>query len=260
VKKAEVTLIIPMAGAGRRFAEAGYVDPKPFIPVRGQPMVLGVFEDALRDFDVKQIIVLVRDDNLLEMVSLATRYLDGTGIPFKAVAVPELTQGAACTVLLAKDAVSDPRRAVLVANCDQRFRIDSKNFAQLTAVVSGIPLCFEADPDDPASTKWSYVRFGVHGNVTSVVEKPAEVPNPPVATCGVYWYETAQALFVYIQEMVARNDRSGPNAEFYLAPVYNRMLLWGEVVPYFVESFDSLGTPEDLEAYLKKPTSEPEPK
>lgn len=34
-----LNIVIPMAGAGSRFALAGYEDPKPLIPVNGMPMI-----------------------------------------------------------------------------------------------------------------------------------------------------------------------------------------------------------------------------
>ena len=40
-----VRIIIPMAGAGSRFANAGYAKPKPFIDVLGKPMIFHVLEN-----------------------------------------------------------------------------------------------------------------------------------------------------------------------------------------------------------------------
>ena len=34
-----LNIVIPMAGAGSRFADAGYEEPKPLIPVHGRPMI-----------------------------------------------------------------------------------------------------------------------------------------------------------------------------------------------------------------------------
>ena len=34
-----MNIVIPMAGAGSRFEEAGYTFPKPLIEVNGQPMI-----------------------------------------------------------------------------------------------------------------------------------------------------------------------------------------------------------------------------
>src|SRR3546814_13681332 len=43
-----VSLLIPMAGEGTRFAEAGYTTPKPFIDVAGKPMTERVLDNVAR--------------------------------------------------------------------------------------------------------------------------------------------------------------------------------------------------------------------
>ena len=40
-----LNIVIPMAGAGSRFADAGYKDPKPLIPIHGRPMIQVVIEN-----------------------------------------------------------------------------------------------------------------------------------------------------------------------------------------------------------------------
>lgn len=34
-----INIVIPMAGAGSRFAKEGYKDPKPLIQIHGTPMI-----------------------------------------------------------------------------------------------------------------------------------------------------------------------------------------------------------------------------
>ena len=40
-----MNIIIPMAGKGSRFSEAGYKNPKPLIDVNGKPMIARVIEN-----------------------------------------------------------------------------------------------------------------------------------------------------------------------------------------------------------------------
>jgi UTP-glucose-1-phosphate uridylyltransferase len=40
-----LNIVLPMAGRGSRFAEAGYAVPKPFIPIHGVPMVKVVVDN-----------------------------------------------------------------------------------------------------------------------------------------------------------------------------------------------------------------------
>ena len=45
VDKYETTLILPMAGAGSRFFNVGYTDPKPLLDIEGVPMVIKAVQD-----------------------------------------------------------------------------------------------------------------------------------------------------------------------------------------------------------------------
>lgn len=40
-----LNIVVPMAGAGSRFAVAGYADPKPLIPVHSVPMIKVVIDN-----------------------------------------------------------------------------------------------------------------------------------------------------------------------------------------------------------------------
>jgi NDP-sugar pyrophosphorylase family protein len=40
-----INIVIPMAGEGSRFSQAGYDLPKPLIPVIGKPMIQWVIEN-----------------------------------------------------------------------------------------------------------------------------------------------------------------------------------------------------------------------
>ena len=51
-----INIVIPMAGAGSRFAKAGYLKPKPFIDVLGKPMICHVL-DNLNIKDAKFILL-----------------------------------------------------------------------------------------------------------------------------------------------------------------------------------------------------------
>ena len=55
-------IVIPMAGAGSRFAIAGYTKPKPFIDVLGKPMIVRVLEN-LTCKDARYILI-ARDEDL----------------------------------------------------------------------------------------------------------------------------------------------------------------------------------------------------
>ena len=70
------------------------------------------------------------------------------------------------------------------------------------------------------------------------------------ATVGIYWYKKGSKFVECAEAMIGKNDRV--NNEFYFAPTYNYLIMEnGKVGPYFVNEFNGLGTPEDLEEFLK---------
>ena len=97
-------ILIPMAGEGSRFAKEGYTFPKPLIDVDGKPMIQTVVENL--DFDATYIF-LVRKEHLNKYNGLKTTLDRITNGKFKIVEVDGLTEGAACTALLAKDLIND---------------------------------------------------------------------------------------------------------------------------------------------------------
>ena len=90
-----INIVIPMAGAGSRFAQAGYKKPKPFIDVLGRPMICHVL-DNLNMPDARFILLTRKEhfENEQETVNwIKSKY----NVEF--VLIDNLTEGAACTVL-----------------------------------------------------------------------------------------------------------------------------------------------------------------
>ena len=109
----KMNVLIPMAGAGSRFASAGYTFPKPLIEVNGKPMIQVVVENLNVD---AHFIFLVQKEhyekyNLKQLLNLIAPGCD-------IVQVDGLTEGAACTTLLAKHFI-DNDEPLLMANSDQ---------------------------------------------------------------------------------------------------------------------------------------------
>lgn len=237
--------LIPMAGEGSRFTAAGYTFPKPLIDVRGKPMIQVVIE-SLPECD--QYIFLCRKEHI-EKYNLDVMLQSLTNNKAVIVPVDELTEGAACTALLARQYI-DNGDELIIANSDQVIEYDKRNFAILRrhTDVDGIVFAFNA-----SHPKWSFVEVSDTWEVTKVVEK---CPISNVATCGIYYWRQGCSFVTYAREMIRTNCRV--NGEFYIAPVYQEALLAASatmrcfmLIPFFVDRMVGLGTPEDLEAYLR---------
>jgi len=234
-----VKVLIPMAGEGSRFAKEGYTFPKPLIDVRGKPMIQQVVENL--DF-VSQYVFLVRKKHIEKYEGLVDTLHRITNSYCKIVEVDELTEGAACTALLAKEHINIDED-LLIANSDQFIEYERQNFISLKNMtdVDAIVWTFNA-----VHPKWSFVKTNSRGYITEVAEKK---PISDIATCGIYWYRKGSDFVKYAEQMIDKNIRV--NNEFYIAPVYNELISDHKtLIPFYVNKMWGLGTPEDLRYYL----------
>ena len=234
-----MNILIPMAGEGSRFSKEGYTFPKPLIDVYGKPMIQCVVENL--DFDAHYIF-LVRKDHLqkYEMKSLLNVITNGNA---SIVEVDQLTEGAACTALLAREHI-DNDEELLIANSDQVVEYRKENFIMMTKMtcLDGVIFSFNA-----VHPKWSFAKVNSRGYITQVAEKN---PISDIATCGIYWYRCGSDFVKCADQMIENNERV--NGEFYVAPAYNEMIKEGKMIaPFYVHKMHGLGTPEDLRKYLK---------
>jgi dTDP-glucose pyrophosphorylase len=238
-------IVVPMAGAGSRFSTAGYTFPKPLVDVEGSPMIQRVV-DNLNHFDA-DFIFLVRQEHL-DKYSVETLLKTITGGRCDIVVVDKLTEGAACTVLLAKDYINSSEE-LLIANSDQIMQYNPKNFKLMYELAHSSQ--GQADfiwTFNATNPKWSFAR--VEGQ--RIVEVAEKDPISNIATCGVYFWDQGSAFVSCAMEMIERNIRV--NGEFYVCPVYNMGIERGrKVYPFYVDKMWGIGTPEDLVAYLQRP-------
>lgn len=238
-KDENLNVLIPMAGAGSRFAQAGYTFPKPLIDVNGAPMIQRVVENL--GLDANYIFVVQKDHveeyNLYTMLNLIA--------PGCTVVVADgMTEGAACTALLAEYFIDDDA-PLFFANSDQYVEWDPVEFMyrmQETQADGGI-VTFKA-----THPKWSFAEVNEEtGLVTEVAEKNPISDN---ATVGYYYWKHGSDFVKYAKQMIEKNVRV--NNEFYVCPVFNEAIEDGkEIRIHEAKAMWGLGTPEDLEYYLK---------
>lgn len=237
-KDNKLNVLIPMAGAGTRFEQAGYNLPKPLIDVRGKPMIQLVIENL--NLDANYIFVVQKThrekynlDALLSLIAPNCKIIDVDGV----------TEGAACTALLAKEHINNDY-PLFFANSDQFVEWDSNEFMyrmQETNSDGGIVTFKSTHP------KWSFVRVDDAGLVTEVSEKN---PISDIATVGYYFWKKGKEFVKYAESMISKNIRF--NNEFYVCPVFNQAIEDGKKIKtYNCEGMWGLGTPEDLDFYLK---------
>jgi dTDP-glucose pyrophosphorylase len=231
-----MNLVIPMAGRGSRFAQVGFSVPKPLIDVRGKPMYAWATE-SLPLTHAKRLIFICLAEHLSDLKleeDIRRRY--GQYNP-EVVALNEVTQGQACTVLMAKRFI-DQDAPLVIFNADTFFTSPlQKTVAGLPTTVRGVLGVFKAPGD-----KWSFARANAEGRVVEVVEKKR---ISDWACTGLYHFSSGAEFVQHAEAMIADDERI--NNEFYVAPVYNRLIAAGADIRLDVaEQVWVLGTPEDL--------------
>jgi NDP-sugar pyrophosphorylase family protein len=239
-----INIVIPMAGKGSRFKDAGYVFPKPLIDVKGKTMIEVVARNLRPKSDYRFVFICQRDHvKEYDLYNILKNATDGN---FEIVQIDGITAGAACTVLCATPYIDDENE-MLIANSDQFIDIDINGFLAEAQhrEKDGLIMTFEA-----SHPKWSYVRTNKDGLVVEVAEKKV-ISNQ--ATVGLYYFAHGKDFVTGAQEMIKKDVRY--NNEFYVCPVYNELILDGKKVytyPIDAEKMHGLGTPEDLELFLRK--------
>ena len=238
-----LNIVIPMAGRGSRFANAGYIEPKPLIPVGGKPMIQWVIENVRPNRDHRFIFLCLAEH--LALYPDVPSTLTTLSPSCKIVEVAGVTQGAACTVLLARDLINndDP---LMIVNSDQYVEINIDEYLSEMdkRQADGQIMTFWSD-----HPKWSYCRIDNQGSVEEVVEKKV-VSNE--ATVGIYNYRSG-VDFVRAAETMIR-DGLKVNNEYYVAPAYNQMIAAGSKIVTVrtgreYDGMFGLGVPEDLDFF-----------
>ncbi len=241
-----INIVVPMAGRGSRFSNAGYKLPKPLIEIYGRPMIEYVINNIKPEFEHKFIFICLEEHiekyNLKEELN---KISEGCVV----IPVSTVTEGAACTVLLAEKYI-DNDSPMMIANSDQFVDVDINEY--LSHIQDNDGLIMTMSANDP---KWSFIKYDDNKFVNLIREK--EVISSE-ATVGIYNYKKGSDFVKYAKQMIDKDIRV--NNEFYVAPVYNEMIEAGEKIVYYnIGSEDNgmygLGIPDDLNKFIENPIS-----
>jgi dTDP-glucose pyrophosphorylase len=239
-----LNIVIPMAGAGSRFAKAGFIDPKPLIPVFGKPMIQVVIDNLTPACEHRFIFICqrahVKKYGLREKL---TQFSPGSEL----IEIDGLTEGAACTVLKAAHLINSDN-PLMIANSDQYVNTDINQYLSIESErhLDGLIMTMKA-----THPKWSFAATDADGFVTLVAEKN---PISDDATVGIYNFARGTDFVLAANQMIDKELRV--NGEFYVAPIYNEMIEQGARIGIANIGDDQgngmfgLGTPEDLQLFV----------
>ncbi len=237
-----MNIVMPMAGRGHRFVEVGIDVPKPLIDVRGRPMYAWA-TDGLPLGEAHRLIFVCLAEHLVSRALEADIRRRYAAYRPEIVALDEVTQGQACTVLTARQWI-DTDEPLLIFNadtyCPTTIASAVRRFGPQT---DGILDLFAAPGD-----KWSFARLGAEDRVLETAEKRR---ISEWASTGLYWFRRGSDFVRHAQAMIDENDRSGN--EFYVAPIYNRLIASGaDVRGNRLDEVWVLGTPQDLARFERE--------
>jgi NDP-sugar pyrophosphorylase family protein len=235
-------VVIPLGGKAARFAERGHTFPKPLIEIGGRSMIELVLENLAPPPPV-QFTFICRKEHLSQFyLGDMLRLL---APDCRVVSLDNETAGALCSVLLAVDQF-DLDGEILVANGDQIITGGLAPFytACRQPGIDGRILTFTA-----THPRWSFAKTDANGRVTAVAEKR---PISKQATVGLYYFRRARDLVEASERMILKGLTT--SGQFFVCPVYNEMILAGkDIRTHHLPdgTMHSLGTPEDLDVFLK---------
>ncbi len=249
-------ILIPMAGAGQRFADAGYTVHKPAIMTvdratgQEKPMVVCATKDLPGvAADGSNVIYVDRNFHKTDGVEDAIR----AWYPQAAfITVDHLTEGQACTCMLAEPYL-DPEQPLLIAGCDNGMDIDRDAFDALTKECDCIVFTYrhnEAVLANPNAYGWMIADADGNITGTSIKKAISDSPMEDPAVVATFWFRRAAVFIEATKKMIAENDRI--NGEFYVDQTVKYVLDLGYRAKIFdIDRYVGWGTPADYEGYQK---------
>ena len=236
-----------MAGRGSRFSKAGYSLPKPLIPIHKKSMIQCVIENITPNREHNFIFICL-DEHLREfnMETVLTSIVPNCRI----IGINEVTEGAACTVLSAREYINN-EEMLMIANSDQFVDVSIDCYLDSMYEKDGLIMTMKA-----SHPKWSYIIYDENKMVKYLQEKKVISDE---ATVGIYNFRQGKDYVYYAEKMIEKNTRT--NGEFYVAPVYNEMISDEKKIYYYNVGAENkgmygLGTPEDLHYFRSLHLSE----
>lgn len=253
-KSAEGKILIPMAGAGQRFADAGYKVHKPAIQTidrqdgTQKPMVVcatkdlpGVAEDGSNVIYVDR--TFHKEDGVEDIIKA---YYEKAQF----ITIDHLTEGQACTCMLAEPYL-DPEEPLLIAGCDNGMDIDFEAFEKVKQECDCVVFTYrhnEAVLQNPNAYGWMIADGEGRITGTSIKKAISDTPMEDPAVVATFWFKKAKVFLEATEKMIRENDRI--NGEFYVDQTAKHVLDLGYTAKIFdIDRYVGWGTPADYEGY-----------
>lgn len=236
-------IVIPMAGASRRFTEAGYDQPKFMLRLDGDSVFAHAVSSFRRYFESTPFVfVTAQSMDQAEFVTAECRRLGVRDVTVRSVRTP--TAGQAETVALGLDGTADAE-PVTIFNIDT-FRPGFTLPGRWFEARDGWLEVFRGGGDN-----WSFVRPAA-GPAPIVLETAEKRPISDLCCTGLYHFRQVGDF----RSALAAERRAPQAAELYVAPLYNHLIRSGASIGYRLISRDEVvfcGTPAEYDALKASP-------
>lgn len=251
-----MNIVIPMAGEGKRFSDEGYTIHKPAIPTidrrtgKELPMVVCAVMDLP---GVKpggeNIIFIDRDFHKRDGVEAVIRETFGRA---EFITVDNLTDGQACTCLLAKSRI-DNDKELMIAGCDNGMVIDEDAFEKEKHNADCLVFTYRNNESvlvNPDAYGWMITDPENYITGLSIKKAISNNPMQDHAVVATFWFRRGEIFIKAAEKMIADDDRI--NGEFYVDEVIRHVLDLGYCAKVFqINRYIGWGTPRDYEVYMQ---------
>jgi len=238
-------IVISLAGKSQRFFDAGFLQPKYYLPMAdGKSMI----EHSIDSLNISGNLILIVQKEHCDKYSIDT-FLKEKYPASTICYLEQYTQGAAESVYLATRHLIDNDSPLIISNCDQTLEYDSNDFLNKTLEenVDGCVLTFYAN-----TTKNSYAK--VADNSSKIIELAEKVVISNDSLVGVHSWKKGSDFCRSAEILFDKNIRA--NNEYYISISYNPLIESNKnihIVPMKQhEVYWSVGTPEQYYDYLQK--------
>lgn len=244
------TTLIPLAGAGSRFSEAGYKDPKPLLDVSGKPMII----QANNQLPPSQNNAYVCQQSHVKNyhVDDAIRNVQPNA---DITTINGITAGQAITCQLGMKNI-DESSPLLIAACDNGMLWSHQEYDRLInhTEIDAIIWTFKGHPSSRENPQmYGWVKTDESGELVkatgvSVKKAISDKPENDHAIVGTFYFREAKLFTKALEKLVGDDIRV--NGEFYVDSLMGVLIDMDYKVAVFeVDSYIGWGTPNDYETF-----------
>ena len=238
--------IVLMAGKGQRFAEAGYKQSKPLIPVSGKPMIIRAVESMPKS---DKWIFVVRQDHLAEQEVISTLKSVSKDVT---VLVDKNPTGQLNSCLVAKE-YYDNDEPMFVGACDFGMVFDREKFNRLITANQAdmVVFSFTGQPNLTRNPQaWGWLKQDGQMNISGVSVKVPISDNPfnDYAITGSFAFKSGKYFLQLAEELIKRDIKV--KGEYYIDSMIALACELGHKVLSFPVKYIGWGVPPDYEEYV----------